>query len=51
MQRLKVYHETSKELLQYYKQTGALFTIHPDIYSKTVLEDNVTEAKQYLKNK
>lgn len=51
MQRLKVYHETSKELLEYYKQTGALFTIHPNIYSKTVLEDNVSEAKEYLKNK
>lgn len=51
MQRLKVYHETSKELLEYYNQTGALFTIHPNIYSETVLEDNVSEAKQYLKNK
>lgn len=51
MQRLKVYHETSKELLEYYKQTGTLFTIHPDIYSKTVLEDNIKEAKEYLKNK
>lgn len=51
MQRLKVYHETSKELLEYYKQTGTLLTIHPDIYSKTVLEDNIKEAKEYLKNK
>ena len=51
MQRLKVYHDTSKELLKYYKETGALCTIHPDIYSKTVLEDNVAEAEEYLKNK
>ena len=51
MQRLKVYHETSKELLEYYKNTGVLFTIHPNIYSETVLEDNVSEVKKYLKNK
>lgn len=51
MQRLKVYHETSKELLEYYKNTGVLCTIHPNIYSKTVLEDNVAEVEMYLKNK
>lgn len=51
MQRLKVYHDTSKELLEYYKSTGALYTVHPDIYSKTVLEDNVSEVEKYLKNK
>ena len=51
MQRLKVYHGTSKELLEYYKNTGVLCTIHPNIYSKTVLEDNVAEVEMYLKNK
>lgn len=51
MQRLNVYHETSKELLKYYKDTGVLYTVHPDIYSKTVLEDNVSEIEEYLKNK
>lgn len=51
MQRLNVYHETSKELLKYYKDTGVLYTVHPDIYSKTVLEDNVSEVEEYLKNK
>ncbi len=51
MQRLNVYHETSKELLEYYKNTGVLYTVHPDIYSKTVLEDNVSEVEEYLKNK
>lgn len=49
MQRLKVYHETSKDLLEYYKNTGALRTVCPDIYSKTVLEDSVAEAEEYLK--
>lgn len=51
MQRLKVYHDTSKDLLEYYRATGVLCTIQPNIYSKTVLEDSVNEAKAYLKNK
>ncbi|MBO5348369.1 MAG: adenylate kinase [Clostridia bacterium] len=51
MQRLKVYHDTSKELLEYYKDTGVLYTVHPNIYSKTVLEDSVSEVETYLKNK
>ena len=51
MQRLKVYHDTAKDLLEYYKATGALYTVHPDIYSKTVLEDNVSEVEKYLENK
>lgn len=51
MQRLKVYHETSKALLEYYEETGALCTIHPNIYSKTVFEDSISEAEAYLRNK
>lgn len=51
MQRLRVYHDTSKDLIEYYKNTEALYTVHPNIYSKTVLEDNVNEVETYLKNK
>ena len=29
-QRLKVYHETSKDLLKYYQENGLLYTVYPD---------------------
>lgn len=46
--RLKVYHETSKELLDYYKEQNLLFTIYPDIYSESVLEESVKKVEEYL---
>ena len=48
-QRLKVYHETSKDLLKYYQENGLLYTVYPDIYSETVLEDSVSSVETYLK--
>lgn len=47
-QRLAVYHKTANELLNYYKNENILFTIYPDIYSKTVFEDNIAQVESYL---
>lgn len=47
-QRLKVYHETSRDLLRYYQENGLLYTVYPDIYSETVLEDSVSNIETYL---
>ena len=48
MQRLNVYHDTSKVVIEHYKENGVLCTIHPDIYSPTTLNDSVAEAEKYL---
>ena len=48
MKRLKVYHDTSKVVLEHYKSNNVLCTIRPNIYSATVLEDSVAEAEAYL---
>jgi adenylate kinase len=47
--RLKVYHDNSKEIIEYYEGENVLFTLHPNIYSETVLEDNISKTKAYLK--
>lgn len=49
--RLKVYHANSKEIIEYYSNEGVLFTLHPNIYSETVLEDNLSNVKAYLQDK
>lgn len=49
--RLKVYHSNSKEIIEYYSNDGVLFTLHPNIYSETVLEDNLSNVKAYLQDK
>ena len=48
-ERLKVYHDTAKAVIEHYRETGVLRSVKPDIYSKTVFEDSVTEAEEYLK--
>ena len=47
--RLKVYHDNSKEIIEYYEGENVIFTLHPNIYSETVLEDNISKTKAYLK--
>lgn len=49
--RLKVYHDNSKEIIEYYNNENVLFTLHPNIYSETVLEDNLSKVKGHLKEK
>ncbi len=49
--RLKVYHANSKEIIEYYDTEGVLFTLHPNIYSETVLEDNLSKVKAHLQDK
>lgn len=49
--RLKVYHANSKEIIEYYDNEGVLFTLHPNIYSETVLEDNLSKVKAHLQDK
>ena len=49
--RLKVYHDNSKEIIEYYDNENVLFTLHPNIYSETVLEDNLSKVKGHLKEK
>lgn len=51
MQRLNVYHETSKVVIEHYKENGVLCTIHPNIYSATVLQDSIAEAEEFLNSK
>lgn len=49
--RLKVYHDNSKEIIEYYDNENVLFTLHPDIYSENVLEDNMSKVKAHLQDK
>lgn len=49
--RLEIYHKESKDILEFYNKKGLLFSVKPDIYSKTVLEDSVNAVKEYLSNK
>lgn len=49
--RLKVYHDNSKEIIEYYDNENVLFTLHPNIYSETVLEDNLSKVNEHLKDK
>lgn len=49
--RLEVYHDNSKEIIEYYNNENVLFTLHPNIYSETVLEDNLSKVKGHLKEK
>lgn len=49
--RLKVYHDNSKEIIEYYDKGNVLFTLHPNIYSETVLEDNLSKVKAHLQDK
>ena len=46
--RLAIYHKESSVILQFYKESGLLFTVRPDIYSPTTLEDTVEEIENYL---
>lgn len=48
-ERLKVYHDTSKAVIEHYRQTGVLCSVRPNIYSPTVFEDSVEEAENCLK--
>ena len=43
--RLEVYHENSKDLLEFYKENNALYSIHPKD-----LEETVTNIKEHLEN-
>lgn len=49
--RLKVYHDNSKEIIEYYDNENVLFALHPNIYSETVLEDNLSKVNEHLKDK
>ena len=49
--RLNVYHNNSKEIIEYYNKENVLFTLNPDIYSETVLEDNLSKVNEHLKSK
>lgn len=46
--RLKIYHDNSKEIIKYYEDKNILFTVKPNIYSPTVLEENISKVKGYL---
>lgn len=46
--RLAIYHKESSVILQFYKESGLLFTVRPDIYSPTTLQDTVEEIENYL---
>lgn len=48
-ERLRVYHETSKVVIDHYKDAGVLCIVKPDIYSPTVFEDSVRDAESFLK--
>ena len=49
--RLNVYHNNSKEIIEYYNKENVLFTLNPNIYSETVLEDNLSKVSEHLKSK
>lgn len=49
--RLNVYHNNSKEIIEYYNKENVLFTLNPNIYSETVLEDNLFKVNEHLKSK
>ena len=49
--RLNVYHNNSKEIIEYYNEENVLFTLNPNIYSETVLEDNLSKVNGHLKSK
>ena len=49
--RLNVYHNNSKEIIEYYNKENVLFTLNPNIYSETVLEDNLSKVNEHLKSK
>ncbi|CDE83409.1 adenylate kinase [Clostridium sp. CAG:273] len=49
--RLNVYHNNSKEIIEYYNEENVLFTLNPNIYSETVLEDNLSKVNEHLKSK
>ena len=46
--RLEVYHKQAEVILKFYKDRGLLFTVRPDIYSPTVLQDSVKTVQDYL---
>lgn len=46
--RLEVYHKQAEVILKFYKDRGLLFTVRPDIYSPTVLQDSVKTVEDYL---
>lgn len=45
--RLNVYHNNSKEIIEYYNKENVLFTLNPNIYSETVLEDNLSKVNEH----
>lgn len=49
--RLNVYHNNSKEIIEYYNEENVLFILNPNIYSETVLEDNLSKVNEHLKSK
>ena len=49
--RLNVYHNNSKEIIEYYNKENVLFILNPNIYSETVLEDNLSKVNEHLKSK
>jgi len=46
--RLEVYHKQSDEILEFYRNRELLFTVKPDIYSPTVLQDSVKTVENFL---
>ena len=36
---------------EYYNEENVLFTLNPNIYSETVLEDNLSKVNEHLKSK
>lgn len=49
--RLNVYHNNSKEIIEYYNKENVLYILNPNIYSETVLEDNLSKVNEHLKSK
>ncbi len=48
MQRLKIYHETSEKLVNYYKNQELLYAVKINVNSGKTAEDIAKEVKEYL---
>ena len=44
--RLKIYHQSSKDVIKFYKQNNALYSIHPENSDKAV-----EDIKEFIKNR
>ena len=49
--RLKVYHEETEQLINYYKEKGLLEPIDINIYSETTREDTTAKTFKAIDNR